>query len=477
MQRRIGSTRGFVAWALLLALTACQSEVSTGDLAVTTSVSPANSAGEGVQFTLVEQKQMHDLAPPTLPAPPADSSNRYAGSPEAARLGQRLFFDTRFSGKLWEGDNDGSQNSLGVKGQTQKVSCAGCHLPRSGFSDSRSLGKQISLGASWGRRHAPSLLDVAQSRLFMWDGSRDSLQSQVFGPLESSVEMNSSRLFMALQAYQFYKPEYEALFGPMPNLNDRTKFPLLTAAQTGCQSTTVDAQPNCIGTLHGMPGDQAEFDRMSQTSQDSVTLVTMNLAKSIAAYERKLSCGSSRFDRLVRGDQNALSKSEKRGLKTFLNKGQCINCHAGPYFTDQMFHNVGLMATPVATVFVDANDRGAVLGLATALQDPLNVRGHFSDGDDGRLPTIVPLNAEGAFKTPSLRCSSQRPSYMHTGQLRTLADVIRFFSSGGDQYGYPGKSELHSLNLMPDEQSDLVNFLSSLDGTGPPEELLAPPPG
>src|SRR5262245_14770322 len=77
--------------------------------------------------------------------PPLDPSNRVAGDPAARLFGQRLFFDGAFSGPLIEGDNDGSPATLGRAGEAGRVSCAGCHIPASGFVDTRSPHKQISL--------------------------------------------------------------------------------------------------------------------------------------------------------------------------------------------------------------------------------------------------------------------------------------------------------------------------------------------
>ena len=114
-----------------------------------------------------------------------------------------------------------------MAGQTGRVACAGCHIPASGFSDTRSFQLEISLGAGWGRRRAPSLLDVGQARLLMWDGRHDALYNQPFGPLETVVEMNSSRLYMAEQLYASYQADYEAVFGPMPPLGDAAQFPPL----------------------------------------------------------------------------------------------------------------------------------------------------------------------------------------------------------------------------------------------------------
>src|ERR1700710_1483566 len=90
---------------------------------------------------------MANLSPAVLPPPPPDVSNRFSDDPRAAAFGQQLFFDPTFSGKLLDGDNDGSPEALGKTGQTGRVACAGCHLPASGFVDTRSVGKQISLAA------------------------------------------------------------------------------------------------------------------------------------------------------------------------------------------------------------------------------------------------------------------------------------------------------------------------------------------
>jgi len=412
-------------------------------------------------------------APNPLPPAPPDASNRYADDPRAALFGRRLFFDTRFSGKLIDGDNDGSVRALGKKGDTGKVACAGCHLPATVFADSRSVQQQTSLGAGWGLRRAPSLLDVGQSRVLMWDGRRDALYNQVFGPIESEVEMNSSRLYAAQQTFANHRSEYEAVFGPLPPLGDRKRFPLVAAARTGCD--TLDATPKCTAPIHGAPGDRGPFDGLAPADQDAVTRVVVNLGKAIAAYERLLTCGAGKFDRWMQGDASALSRSEQRGAALFVGKGRCADCHRGPFFSDEKFHNVGLKPTPVATVFLDANDEGASAGLSLVMKDPLNVKGKYSDGDDGRLPASLEPAFKGAFRTPRLRCSSKRPSFMHTGQLRAIEDVVSFFNRGGDPYGYPGKNELAALDLSTRERGDLVAFVAALDGPGPPAELLAPP--
>jgi cytochrome c peroxidase len=416
------------------------------------------------------------LSPDSLSAAPPDPTNRFADDPAAAAFGQRLFFDVSFSGPLLDTDNDGSLGALGTPGQTGRVACASCHVPSSGFSDTRSFQRQISLGAGWGRRRAPSLLDVGQARMLMWDGRHDALYNQIFGPLETVVEMNASRLYMAEQIHREHKGEYEAIFGPMPALDDEARFPPLDAVLAGCQpKTPSDPAPLCDGPFRGRPGDQAEFDGMDGGDQLAVTTVVVNAGKAIGAFERRLACGAAPFDAWMHGDKAAVSRSAQRGASLFVGKGGCVACHAGPFMSDQRFHNVGLAPDTVQQGFIDTDDHGAASGLAGAMGDPLNSRGTFSDGNDGRLPAEIAPEMQGSFRTPTLRCVSARPTLMHTGQLASLEQAVAFFDRGGDGGGYPGKSEIHALGLTARERSDMVAFLQALAGKGADEVYLRAP--
>ncbi len=427
-------------------------------------------------FTSAEWSALRLLSPTALPSAPADVTNRFADNAAAATLGQRLFYDPSFAGPLLSTDNDGTLGTLGQAGQTGRVACAGCHIPDSGFSDSRSGQLQISLGSGWGRRRAPSLLDVGQAKLLMWDGKRDTLYDQIFGPLETVVEMNSSRLYMAEQIYRTYRADYEALFGPMPALADTAQFPALAATLTGCQPMNSSCPaPTCDGTFHGSPGDGAEFDGLTTANQNAVTEVVVNAGKAIGAFERQLTCGTTPFDGWMHGGA-PISEAAQRGAAVFVGAGQCSSCHAGPFMSDEQFHNVGLSPMLVQQTFIDANDQGAATGLAFAIANPINAASAASDGDDGRLPATVTAAMTGAFRTPKLRCVSARPTFMHTGQLETLTDVVALFNEGGQASGYPGTNELDPLGLTPLQQSDLVAFLEALAGPGAAAELRQSPP-
>ncbi len=407
-------------------------------------------------------QRLRRLTADELPPPPPDVTNKYADDPAAAALGKKFFFEKRFSGPLLDESNQGTNvGALGVVGEAGKVSCSGCHIPVDGsFSDTRSPRRQISLGAGWTRRRAPSLLNVGQATFLMWDGHRDTAFSQVFTPMEDGLEFNSSRLFIAQQVSRLYRDEYEAIFGPLPAALDN--YERLAPSDAGCSELPPDT-PHVVCEKPG--ADDME-----------ITRVVVNVGKAIQAYTRKLSCGRSRFDDWMAGEENALSADEQAGARLFVGKAGCNRCHSGPYFTDQKFHNIGLAA--MGGFFTAAiEDPGAAEGLQVVQESILNSKGPFSDGYDGRQDWLPEDTSEylGAFRTPGLRCVSRRPSLMHTGQLRTLDDAVLFFMRGGESHGYLGTSENVPLDLSDDERAQLVAFLKALDGDGPDPALTEPP--
>lgn len=406
--------------------------------------------------------------------PPADPSNGVADDPRAQLLGRRLFFDASLSGPLIEGDHDGSGGTLGLMGEAGKVSCASCHVPEDHFVDTRSPHRQISLGTLWTKRRTPTLLEVAFAQLYNWDGRRDSIWAQALGVMESEREFNSSRLFVAQRVIAEYATDYTALFGEPPAVNNAEQFPQLAPEDAGCEELT--SQSGVYYACQGKPGDEGPFDGLEPEAQTAVTEVAVNASKAIAAYVRQLRCGASRFDAWLDGDETAMTASEQRGAALFVGRGKCIDCHSGPNLTDGEFHNVGLRPGVVAVAFTDTDDRGAAAALPELASDPFSNLGPFSDGDRDAIPDQVGAELEGAFRTPTLRCIADQPSFMHTGQLTSLSSVVSFFSRGGDgPGGYPGVNELHELDLDAQERADVVAFLGALQGPGPDAALLAPP--
>ena len=380
---------------------------------------------------------------------PAEPSNAVADNAKAAVLGQKLFFEERYS-------------------ENSQVSCATCHNPETGFQDDRA---NTALGLDFTGRHTPTVLNVALGReedtdtsWQFWDGRKDSLWSQAMGPPESSVEMGGSRVGIAYMLYDLYREEYEDVFDAMPALRDDNDEPLYPTS--------------------GMPGD-ANWDALSAADQDMFNRIYSNFGKAIAAYERKIIRGSSDFDRFYteviidgESDSDALTASAKRGLKLFIGKAGCGECHNGASFSDWGFDNTGVAQEGPHLPDVD---EGRLAGVDGVVGDIFNCAGDYSDHPSKTSCGVNGLKAksvdEGAFKTPSLRNLTETAPYMHTGTFETLEDVVAFYNDGGHESGFSGTKaeEIVPLNLTDQEQADIVAFLESLTGEELPAELMQAP--
>ena len=388
-------------------------------------------------------KLMREFSP--LPKPPLDPTNAWGDDPEAARLGQAFFYETRFS-------------------KNGEVSCATCHEPERSWTDGRVLGKGLSHVA----RNTMSLWNVGYNRWFFWDGRKDSLWSQALGPLEDHREHGTSRLAIAhvIANDEQYRPAYERLFGALPALEESARFP-------------AEGRP--------MPGEESHpharmWATMGPDDQVAINRLFSNVGKSLAAYERLLVSDRSPFDVFVEGladgDESklaALSPAAQRGFGVFSGKGNCHLCHDGPNFTDLEFHS-NLVPSE------ENVDPGRSQGIFQLKQDPFNSRSPFADdwgevGANKLTKLVIDVHLPGDFKTPSLRNVARTAPYMREGQIATLAEVIEFYSSlkGAADPGLKAERIIQPLNLTPAEKADLLAFLESLTDESLPKTLIGPP--
>jgi len=414
-------------------------------------------------FTPEERATLEAYRLPT--AAPPDPSNAVADDARAAVLGKQFFFDTRFSGPLGPLNDGVSNGSLGLAGTPGLVACSSCHQPELGGTDHRSHA-ETSFAAGYTGRNAPTVLDAAYSDVAaggwqFWDGRKDSLWSHALGPSESPVEHNGTRLGFAHVIYDHYKASYEAIFGALPDLADTVRFPAA-----------------------GKPGDAA-FDGMTAADRDAIDRVFANFGKAVAAYERRLispAFAPSPFDRMLAGDDTAMTPGAIRGAKLFIGKAACDECHRGGTFTDFAFHNIGC---PQEGPHALATDIGREGGIATVKGDIFNRAGAYSDhADDTHLAGLAALATDtGAFKTATLRNVAKTAPYMHDGVYGTLWEVVEHYNFGGQTGAYAGTKDVAIAPLLLDarETSDLVEFLDSLDDGEPlptadfPEGLVAAP--
>ena len=305
-----------------------------------------------------------------------------------------------------------------------------------------------------------TLIGTSYSPWFFWDGRKDSQWAQALGPMESPVEHGSNRTYYAPVIDQNYRAEYEALFGEMPEVSH---LPVLAGSVQSLEVT-------------------AAWEAMSAEDRENVTRIYVNMGKSIAAYERHLIPGESRFDQYVEAVLNndyeaankILTKDEIAGLKLFIGPANCTDCHNGPLFTNNDFHNTGVPAVEGLP-----EDMGRAKGAQQALADEFDCLSIYSDASESDCTELKYMVADGhdlerQFKPPSLRNVANRRPFMHAGQFATLEEVLNHYDTAPE--APRGHSELEPLNLTPEQIAQIIAFLKTIDSpvNADPQWLVAP---
>jgi cytochrome c peroxidase len=226
----------------------------------------------------------------------------------------------------------------------------------------------------------------------------------------------------------------------------------------------------------------AAWDAMTPEDREAVTRIYVNMGKSIAAYERLLLPGKSRFDQYVEAVLNhdyesasqILNEEEVAGLKLFIGEAHCTNCHNGPLFTNNDFHNTGVPASNDLP-----EDIGRSKGAEEVLADEFNCLSVYSDAQPDQCPELKFLvidahQQERQFKPPSLRNVAERGPYMHAGQFATLEDVLNHYNTAPEAPA--GHSELEPLDLRQKQIEQIVAFLKTLDSSIHAEPQWLNPP-
>jgi cytochrome c peroxidase len=242
-----------------------------------------------------------------------------------------------------------------------------------------------------GGRNAPTVWNAAFHSVQFWDGRAASLEDQAKGPPANPIEMGMSDLDAVsgrIAKIPGYKPYFDKAFGK---------------------------------------GDNVNID---------------NIAKAIAAYERTLITPNSPYDLYVRGNKEAMTAQQVRGMQTFADIG-CTTCHSGANFdgptlpTGQGFYQKFPLNTD--------NDFVANYGLMN---------------DTGRMAATGKAEDKNMWRVPTLRNLAYTAPYMHTGSVKTLPQAVTLMA----------KTQLGE-DLESQQVEDLVAFLGALNGEFPEQTM------
>ncbi len=255
------------------------------------------------------------------------------------------------------------------------ISCNTCHNVGMAGADFQ----QTAVGHGWqkGPRNSPTVFNAVFNIAQFWDGRAPDLKEQAKGPIQAAMEMNNT-------------------------------------------------PGEVLKTLKSMPGYQDMFAKAFPDEKDPVSFDKMALA--IEVFEATLLTPDARFDRFLKGDENALSATEKAGLKKFMSNG-CAACHGGINMGGTGYYKFGVRESPGAALL---------------------------SGDRGRFKVTSLEKDEYAFKSPSLRNIALTPPYFHSGRVWSLEQAVSIM--GSIQLG---------VTLTKDDVGEIVAFLHTTTGIQP----------
>ncbi|MDX1739317.1 MAG: cytochrome c peroxidase, partial [Alphaproteobacteria bacterium] len=288
------------------------------------------------------------------------------------RLGQLLFYDKILSGN-------------------KNIACGTCHHHKFASGDGLSLpvgegGEGLGPDRTSGQgedliqqrvpRHSPTLFNLGAYEFFRLfaDGrvSVDDYNPSGFKTPEEDDFPHGLDNIVAVQA--MFPVTSETEMAGNDGENDIARI---------AHRDTEDIWPLIARRLQDIPEYVSLFKEAFPTKVKTKQDITMVLAaNALAAFEMfEWRADQSPFDQYLRGDDTALTSTQKRGLDLFYGKANCVSCHSGPLLTDHDFHAIAIPQ----------------LGWVRTRRFDFVVR------DRGRINETDKLEDAYKFRTPSLR--------------------------------------------------------------------------
>jgi cytochrome c peroxidase len=328
-----------------------------------------------------------------LPQVAADPSSNPT-TPAKVALGKLLFWDPILSG-----DKD--------------IACATCHHPDFGYAENLDISIGVNgIGLGKERRRGPS--------------------SQAIPLVRRNSQTLLNTAFNGIDQQGHYDPSTAPMFWDMraQSLEAQALVPIKTLEEMrGTSYSEEQALDMVTARLKAVPEYRTLFTK-AFGGADSVT--GSNLGKALATFERSLLANHAPFDRYMRGETNAMTEAQIRGMQQFESVG-CTNCHSGPMFSDYKPHVLSIPDNPKLPV----PDQG--------------------------------VNQNYAFRTASLRNLAYTAPYMHSGVFPTLEDVLNFYNQVQRRPRNPnvGRDQidplLRRLRNVNRSASDIIEFLNALN--------------
>ena len=258
-------------------------------------------------------------------------------------------------------------------GGDTSTACATCHEPDQGWAWSDDFSRGYPGTVHW--RNSQSIVNSVYYGKFFWAGAAQSLEKQAPSAAKGGVAGNGENDLMEARLCLIpeYRKRFKEVFGD--------EWPL-------------------IG----------------------------NAWRAIAAFERTLVQRDTPLDKYLQGEEDALTEPQKRGMTLFNGKAGCINCHNGPFATDQRFYNIGV---PYAKRWEEDGLAQITFRFEYYAKGAQEALYRTAKADVGLYFRTKNEWDKGKFRTPTLRYTLYTAPYMHNGAFYTLAEVVDFYNRGG----------------------------------------------
>lgn len=290
-----------------------------------------------------------------------------------AELGRKLFFDKRLS-------TDGT------------VSCATCHQVPEAFADPNVIA--VGIHGHKGKRHTPTIINVAYNDYQFWDGRAKNLEMQALGPIGNANEMTLE------------KDSKAAYHDCENNIRQISEYGPLFKKAFGHEECTIE-----------------------------------DIAMAIATFERTILSGNSPYDKYMAGDKTALTAEQIRGLALFKKVG-CVNCHLGVNFTNNRFENIGVGMDEKDpdlgryAITKDERDWGAFK--VPTLREASLTAPYMHDGSLKTLEEVIDYYDKGGIPNKNLH-SLMQPLHLSAQDKQDLLAFLISLNGEGWEEAFPKK--------------------------------------
>jgi cytochrome c peroxidase len=237
-----------------------------------------------------------------------------------------------------------------------------------------------------GDRNSPTVINASMHFKQFWDGRAETIEEQAGMPVLNPVEMNI--------------PDKAFL---VSRLSD------------------VDLYKDLFAKAYPGSANPINYD---------------NIQNAIGAFERTL-VTPSRFDDYLKGNKEALTLAEKKGMMSFITTG-CTQCHTGPLLGGNIFQKFGV-------------------------HEDYWKYTKSQKVDEGLFAISKNENEKYMFKVPSMRNIEHTGPYFHDGSVTSLEESVKIMA----------KVQLN-YNISDAEVNNIVAFLKALSADVPESVKKAP---